>query len=75
MSRSDSPKRRRQEKSEELAPVCRDAGKLAYNTKKRALTAMNHSRAHPVGTLRPVAVYKCRHCKRWHLTKRQQVAA
>ncbi len=74
VSASISPKRRHADKYTAPRPVCQESGKIAYGTRKRALTALNFLRAHATvarGTL-PVAAYKCRFCGEWHHTSKEQ---
>lgn len=54
-----------------LVPFCDASRKRAY--RKQALGALNNARANPSdrGTL-PVAVYRCPHCREWHLTSQPQ---
>ena len=47
--------------------VCRKTGKVAHKTRKTALTAGAQSSAYLGKALR---AYKCRVCRRWHLTSR-----
>jgi hypothetical protein len=74
MSRSTSTKRRHGV-IEEGPRVCAVSHKIRYARRKRALTALNFSRAHPPNPSsdrRPVAVYACSHCGGWHLTSKAQ---
>ena len=76
MSRSNSTKRRRNEKIEHEKLTCiRSGGKIRYPNRKRALTALNNLRApHSNATKRtaPKRVYKCPFCGDHHLTKQEE---
>lgn len=75
MSRSNSPKRRRQDRPHNPKVTCADSGrKITYASRKRALTAMNRLRAPDANTASspPTAVYRCQFCRGFHLTSRQR---
>ncbi len=75
MSKSTSPKRRRRDKDmKTFTEVCAESGgKLKFNSRKRALTAMNAQRqkASKEGRTAPCAIYVCWHCGAFHMTSRQ----
>lgn len=72
MSHSNSTKRQKHHKLESQRirerKMCRvtHQHKVCYATKKEALTIMNMNRAEGGAGK---SVYKCRHCKKWHMTK------
>lgn len=79
MSRSNSPKRRREVQPRGVLPpdlYCPSTGKRAYRSRtraKRKLKEVNASRRKSPHETRPeTGVYECPHCGMWHLTSQVQ---
>lgn len=74
MSRSNSPKRRRQQAPQNPKDICVPSGrKVRYKGRKRALNALGQARnSRTKMPSRPVAVYQCPHCYDWHLTSQER---
>lgn len=74
MSRSNSPKRRRNSKPQNHPVlVCPESGrKIKYGSRKVALSALNNLRAKPRLATSPVRVYHCPFCAGWHMTSSEQ---
>jgi hypothetical protein len=58
--------------TESHRPYCVTTGKHSYHGRKQAEGALN--RVISEGG-HPKRVYKCRHCRQWHLTSQEQRAA
>jgi hypothetical protein len=75
MSASWSTKRRKGAKIAKRLAVCAFSGKLCYPSRKRALGALNNTRAHhargKASGSAPVAVYRCS-CGSYHMTSQVQ---
>lgn len=70
------------EKTTDRRRWCRVSGKFSYCNRKKALSALNVTRAAIArgtmiadGSAGPVSVYKCRACGEWHMTSQEQRAA
>ena len=64
--------KKQEQKKLKLKNLCR---KIPYNNKKKALTVLNQLRSPHARTdfwpepfKRPTKAYKCKRCKKWHLT-------
>lgn len=88
MSRSNSPKRRHRQKGQGRTEAhrpdgmrtCSVSGKNCYPSRKAGLTELNRLRANPPDTFGlidgeptvPTAIYKCVHCRAFHLTSQRR---